>query len=200
MCAIIGFVGEPSAAAIATLHKLFIESKIRGMHAYGYAARLDTGDTVCEKSNQLLPLLKTMPKNLRALIGHCRYSTSGDYKNHQNNQPLKHDDEYLAFNGVIDMRTKVEMEKAYGIRMASDNDGEIMLQAADRLALLKQDVTFSGVVLKSNSVQFFRNEGRPGYKATRFGCVYVASTADILRRCLLDPQPLSPHEVHEWIA
>jgi glutamine phosphoribosylpyrophosphate amidotransferase len=200
MCAIIGFIGEPSPQAIATLHLLFIESKIRGMHAYGYAARLQTGETVCEKSNQLLPLLKTMPKNPSLLIGHCRYSTSGDYKNHQNNQPLQHGQEYLAFNGVIDMRTKAEMEKAHGIKMTSENDGEIMLQAVDRLALLKQDITFSGVVLKTNSVQFFRNEGRPGYKATRHGCVYIASTANILRCCLLDPQPLAPHEVHEWTA
>ena len=200
MCAIIGFIGEPTPPALATLHTLFIESKIRGMHAYGYAARLDTGETVWQKSNQLLPLLEAMPKNPKMLIGHCRYSTSGDYKNHQNNQPLKHGDEYLAFNGVIDMRTKAEMQAAHKIKMESDNDGEIMLQAADRLALLKQDVTFSGLVLKTNSVVFFRNEGRPGYKARRYGCTFIGSTADILRRCLLDPQPLNPHETHEWTA
>ena len=193
MCAIIGFIcPEPSEQAFATLHRLFIESKIRGMHAYGYAAHLHSGETVCHKSNQLLPLLKTMPKFPRLLIGHCRYSTSGDYKNHLNNQPLRHGDEYLAFNGVIDMRTKPEMERAHRIKMESDNDGEIMLQAPDRLALLRDEITFSGLVLKTASVQFFRNEGRPGYKATRFGCTYVASTADILKRCLLEPVPLDP--------
>ena len=199
MCAIVGFVGpSPSEQAFAVLHRLFIESKIRGMHAYGYAAHLHSGATEVNKSNQLMPLLKNMTKFPKLLIGHCRYSTSGDYKTPANNQPLSYNDEFLAFNGVIDMRTKPEMEAAYKIKMESDNDGEIMLQSADRMTLLKSDITFSGLVLKKDSLQFFRNEGRPAYKASKHGCIYIASTADILRRCLLNPEPLNPFEVHEW--
>jgi glutamine phosphoribosylpyrophosphate amidotransferase len=199
LCAIIGFISkEPSEPAFATLHRLFIESKIRGMHAYGYAAHLHSGETVLNKSNQLMPLLKSMAKFPKLLIGHCRYSTSGDYKTEINNQPLSYEGEYLAFNGVIDMRTKAEMEIAYKIKMESDNDGEIMLQTADRMALLKSNITYSGVVLKKNSLQFFKNDGRPAYQATKYGCTYIASTADILRRCLLNPEPLNSHEVYEW--
>jgi glutamine phosphoribosylpyrophosphate amidotransferase len=197
MCAIIGFISDnPTAIAVETLKRVFIESKIRGMHAYGYAAIQD-GHLMEHKSNGLKSLLVTIEKPTR-LIGHCRYSTSGDYKDMNNNQPLRFGEEYLVFNGVIDMRTKVEMEAAYGIKMNSDNDGEIMLQTPNRTGLLKSGITFSGLTLNSHALAFFRNEGRPGYKATRHGATYIASTADILRRCLLEPEPLNPHEVYEW--
>lgn len=197
MCAIIGFISDnPSQQAVDTLKKVFIESKIRGMHAYGYAA-IQRGTLMEHKSNGLKSLLPTIEKPTR-LIGHCRYSTSGDYKDMNNNQPLRYGDEYLVFNGVIDMRTKAEMEAAYGIKMNSDNDGEIMLQTPNRTGLLKSGITFSGLTLNSHALAFFRNEARPGYKATRFGATYIASTADILRRCLLEPEPLNPHEVYEW--
>lgn len=197
MCAIIGFISDnPTAIAVETLKKVFIESKIRGMHAYGYAAIQD-GHLMEAKSNGLKSLLVSIDNPTR-LIGHCRYSTSGDYKNMNNNQPLRFGDEYMVFNGVIDMRTKQEMERAYSISMSSDNDGEIMLQAKDRLAMLRSEITFSGLTLNSHSLAFFRNEGRPGYKATRHGATYIASTADILRRCLLDPEPLNPYEAHVW--
>jgi len=197
MCAIIGFISDnPTAIAVETLKKVFIESKIRGMHAYGYAAIQD-GHLMEAKSNGLKSLLVSIDNPTR-LIGHCRYSTSGDYKNMNNNQPLRFGDEYMVFNGVIDMRTKQEMERAYSISMASDNDGEIMLQAKDRLAMLRSEITFSGLTLNSHALAFFRNEGRPGYKATRHGATYIASTADILRRCLLEPEPLDPYEAHVW--
>jgi glutamine phosphoribosylpyrophosphate amidotransferase len=199
MCAVVGFIcPEPNISALHTLNQLFIESRIRGMHAYGYAAVQD-GVIVEQKSNTLKPLLMSI-KTPTMLIGHCRYSTSGDYKNHLNNQPLRHEDEWLVFNGVIDMRTKAEMERAHGIEMKSENDGEIMLQSKNRTAMLKSGITFSGLTLNSHRVAFFRNEGRPGYKATRFGATFIGSTADILRRCLLNPEPLDPYEVHEWTA
>lgn len=197
MCAIIGFISDnPTQQAVDTLKKVFIESKIRGMHAYGYAAIQD-GHLMEAKSNGLKSLLVSI-NNPTRLIGHCRYSTSGDYKDMNNNQPLRYGEEYLVFNGVIDMRTKAEIEAAYNIKMNSDNDGEIMLQAPNRRQLLGSGITFSGLTLNSHALAFFRNEGRPGYKATRFGATYIASTADILRRCLLEPEPLNPHEVYEW--
>lgn len=199
MCAVLGFIcAEPNLQAINTLKRLFLESKIRGMHAYGFAA-VQNGSIVEHKSNTLKPLLENIDKPTM-LIGHCRYSTSGDYKNHANNQPLRHQNEWLVFNGVIDMRTKAQMEQAHGIKMQSENDGEIMLQAKNREMMLKSGITFSGLTLESSRLAFFRNEGRPGYKATRYGATFIGSTADILRRCLLNPEPLEPYKVYEWTA
>ena len=57
MCAIIGLISDnPTAIAVETLKKVFIESKIRGMHAYGYAAVQD-GVLMEHKSNGLIGFL-----------------------------------------------------------------------------------------------------------------------------------------------
>jgi len=196
MCAIVGFISEnPTQEAIDTLKRLFIESKIRGMHAYGFAAVEDK--PVVEKSNTLKPLLDKI-HHPKALIGHCRYSTSGDYLDMKNNQPLSYNDEYLVFNGVIDMGTKAEMEKRHGIEMSCENDGEIMLHKADRNAFLHEKISFAGLTLSKDKITFLRNENRPAYMAKKFNSVFIASTADILKRCLLNPEPLDPYKVYEW--
>lgn len=196
MCAIVGFISKnPSAEAILTLKRLFIESKIRGMHAYGYAAI--EGKPQLQKSNQLKPLLDSIGKPT-ALIGHCRYSTSGDYMDMNNNQPIAHGSEYLAFNGVIDMRTKPEMEKAYGITMSCDNDGEIMLQTKNRLGLLGMNISFAGLFLDGKQVTFMRNLNRPAYIAHKHDAVYIGSTADIMKRAMLNPEPLEAYKEYTW--
>ncbi len=196
MCAIVGFISKnPNANSIMTLKRLFFESKIRGMHAYGYTALGKTLKT--KKSHSLKELIESIDKP-NILIGHCRYSTSGDYLNHNNNQPLSFQNEHLVFNGVIDMRTKPEMEKAYGIKMNSDNDGEIMLQSPDRLGLLQSHISFAGILLKDKKMTVMRNANRPAYMAVKHDAVYIGSTADILRRALLDPQPLEPNKEYEW--
>lgn len=196
MCAIVGFISKnPSSEAILTLKRLFIESKIRGMHAYGYASI--EGKPQLQKSNQLKPLLESIKKPT-ALIGHCRYSTSGDYLDMNNNQPLQHGSEYLAFNGVIDMRTKPEMEKAYNITMSCDNDGEIMLQDHERLAMLDKNISFAGLFLDDKQLTFMRNLNRPAYIAHKHDSVYIGSTADIMKRAMLNPEPLEPFKEYIW--
>lgn len=193
MCAIIGFLSKnPNQEAIQTLKKLFVESKIRGMHAYGYATPQKTN-----KSHSLKTLIESIDKP-NILIGHCRYSTSGDYLDHNNNQPLKYLDESMVFNGVIDMRTKPEMEKAYQIQMTSDNDGEIMLQNNNRQQLLQSHISFAGLFLKGNKMIAMRNGNRPAYWAQKYDSIYVGSTADIMRRALLKPEPLEINKEYEW--
>jgi len=195
MCAIIGFISKnPGVEAINTLKKLFIESRIRGKHAYGFTTGQQT-----VKVHNLKTLLDAI-NSPNVLIGHCRYSTSGDYKNHMNNQPLNFNDEHMVFNGTIDMGTKPEMEKKYGIEMKSDNDGEIMLQSQSRPELLRGNITFAGLFLKDQTVYAVRNKHRPAYWAEKHGAVYIASTADIMKRCLLRPTALNPHELYQWTA
>lgn len=196
MCAILGFISpNPTPEAVNTLKRLFIESKVRGMHAYGFSALDD--QPVTEKSNLLKPLLDKIRKP-KALIGHCRYSTSGDYLDMKNNQPLQYGDESLVFNGVIDMGTKAEMEARHQIKMNCENDGEIMLQSSDREGLLATNISFAGLTLSKDKITFMRNENRPAYMAKKHGAIYIGSTADILRRCLLNPEPLEPFKVYEW--
>lgn len=198
MCAIVGFLSpKPTVEAINTLRKVFIESKIRGMHAYGFTSNqnklLHT-----YKSNQLRPVLEAiqMPN---ALIGHCRYSTSGDYLDMKNNQPLQYESEHLVFNGVIDMRTKAEMEQAYKIQMSCENDGEIMLQTSDRLSFLKTNISFAGLFLTTDFMTVMRNTNRPAYMGFKHESIYIASTADILKRAwIANPVEIEPYKEHIW--
>lgn len=198
MCAIVGFLSKnPNKDAIETLKRVFIESKIRGMHSYGFASVQD-GLMNSYKNTALLPVLNEiqMPN---ALIGHCRYSTSGDYLQMANNQPLKHNDEYLVFNGVIDMRTKAQMEKAYNITMSCENDGEIMLQSQQRIELLRRNISFAGLFLTQTSMTFMRNPARPAYIGMKHDALYIASTADILKRSLIgNYAELEPYKEHTW--
>ena len=198
MCAIVGFMSKkPTLEAIETLKRVFIESKIRGMHSYGFAS-VHKGLLDSFKANTLLPVLQEIQMPT-ALIGHCRYSTSGDYTVMANNQPLVHNGEYLVFNGVIDMRTKSEMEKAYGITMTCENDGEIMLQSQDRLGLLRRNISFAGLFLNKDSITFMRNPARPAYIGYKHDSLYIASTKDILKRALIaDAQELDPYKEHIW--
>lgn len=198
MCAIVGFLSpSPTDEAINTLRKLFIESKVRGMHAYGFTSVQD-GLIHTYKNTMLRPVIEAIQKP-QALIGHCRYSTSGDYTVIENNQPLQHNGEHLVFNGVIDMRTKPEMELAYGIQMSCDNDGEIMLQSTDRLALVKTNISFAGIFLTNKTMTFIRNANRPAYMGFKHGATYIASTADILKRSLIsDCVELDPYKEYTW--
>lgn len=198
MCAIVGFISKnPNEKALITLKRLFIESKIRGMHAYGYAA-LQDGFVYNNKGNLLKPVLDSI-KQPNALIGHCRYSTSGDYKDMNNNQPIRHKEDYMVFNGVIDMRTKAEMEQAYQIKMNCDNDGEIMLQTENRLGFLQKDVSFAGIFLSGNKISLMRNENRPAYIGFKHDSVYIGSTKDIMQRALISEiEAVEPYKEYQW--
>ena len=198
MCAIVGFISKnPNEKALITLKRLFIESKIRGMHAYGYAATQGKSQ-YSNKGNLLKPVLDSI-KQPNALIGHCRYSTSGDYKDMNNNQPIRYKEEYMVFNGVIDMRTKAEMEQAYKITMNCDNDGEIMLQTKNKLDFLQKDVSFAGIFLSGNTIRLMRNRNRPAYIGFKHDSVYIGSTKDIMQRALIsEVEEADPFKEYQW--
>ena len=71
-----------------------------------------------------------MKKNLICLLRIFRYSTSGDYKVMDNNQPLQQNNVCMAFNGVLSQKTKEEIEEEYQIVLENDNDGYLLMQKA----------------------------------------------------------------------
>ena len=124
--------------------------------------------------------------NTTMLIGHNRYSTSGDWKNENNNQPLELNRMFLVFNGVIDMGTKKEMEKKHNIKMKTNNDGEIFLHYLDKMEPLKivdkLKCSFAGLFIKDNEIYCLRNNHRPLWRVVINKSVFVASTKDIFKR------------------
>ena len=180
---------------------LIKQSRIRGTHAYGLA-HWDHSLHV-EKAHRIEDI--TIPR-ANKIIYHNRYSTSGDYHNHENNQPIRVGSCALVFNGVLDMRTKKEIESDLGITMETENDGEILIQlcgsdpAAMQAYIAQTKGSFAGLMLtEENKMYALRNENRPLWRLEHQGAVFYASTKDIFKRvdAALDPQPLAPNQIYE---
>ena len=78
MCGIVGFsCQKPDTEKIELLQELIIQSKIRGLHSFGYSY-LDN-DIKTKKRYEIKNI--NLPLSNK-IIYHNRYSTSGGYENH----------------------------------------------------------------------------------------------------------------------
>lgn len=195
MCSVVAFSGKNKTRLLPLLK----ESIIRGMHAYGVAYYTDTESVVGKsikttKSHDLDEVIAVAYEDkLSPLIFHARYSTSGDWRDHTNNQPLQRNDCALAFNGTLDMGTKEEMENRHGVKLQTSNDGELALLALDAGKLetfvAQTRGSFAGVILYEGRVWGLRNERRPLWVVRGDDYAYFVSTSDIARRAgLTDPK------------
>lgn len=195
MCAVIGFVGKGGRSASEKLQALFEQSRIRGLHAFGVATPATCRRFLdFESASKFLRGVASKPKPLR-LIAHCRYSTSGDWREQENNQPLSIGGATLAFNGVIHMGTAAQWGKLYGFKAATDNDGEIFLRKVlngeDWARWVREGpFSFAGLMLHRGNVIALRNNRRPlWYLKERRNC-FIASTRDIFRRAGCGDSPI----------
>lgn len=204
MCGVIGYVPlvDGSASGIAAqFERLFSESAVRGLHSFGLAQpgravvrALTLGDVVREFDARL------------PAIAHARYSTSGDWRDPQNNQPIVVGDLALAFNGVIHMGTKEEFERDFDVRCASYNDGEVFLRCLERgetpeMFLSRLTGSFAGAWLGRGRLRAARNERRPLWRCDMVDAVWYASTLDIFRRAgfpTATARPLQAGVVEVW--
>ena len=103
MCGVVGAILiEPSKEDLLMLHRVFLESKIRGMHATGISY-VKNNKVITEKlpvpANEFpFKFAEYVNENGNLyLVGHCRYSTS----DLEFNQPIATDDRSVVHNGVI---------------------------------------------------------------------------------------------------
>lgn len=229
MCSVIGYwpptaplTPSHRAEIAAAFYRLFMESRLRGRHAYGIA-----NPRCLEKSADPQDVVELFDPT-QPTIAHCRYSTSGDFKNRANNQPLtlytNHEKHVgglmqLAFNGVIDMGTREEMSERHGVELAAENDGEILLRKMQheyRLGLddllgemshsrvaqwvrqwlldrTGEHVTFAGVWLVGDHLFAARNHRRPLWTVEYLGATWYFSTRNIGARArVCDREDASP--------
>lgn len=187
MCGVIGYAcDDPQPHHAESLRSLFCESRVRGLHAFGFSA-WDGEQVVTERFLGLKECLASIPRGATRLIGHCRYSTSGDYQTVANNQPLQIADAAMAFNGVISMATKQEYERQHGREYATENDGEIFLDKFVRNDgwlefVARGRFSFAGLTLQRGRLTALRNKSRPLFRVDLGSATFFASTADIFRR------------------
>lgn len=195
MCSIIGYKGKYDEEL---LDKIFQYSRIRGLHSFGYS--FYNPELTTKKFLDYTSFLSSIHNDRPNLfIAHFRYSTSGDYLDQNNNQPLQLKETSIAFNGVISQGTKEEMEETYNVELSGENDGYILLQKYKDIEFLNSNITYSMVGLNDKRLFALRNERRPlWYKDIEDG-VIVSSTSDILLRSgIEEPIEIKPIEEYVW--
>jgi len=197
MCSVIGaIIKEPRAEDFLMLHRVFLESKIRGMHATGISY-VKHGKIITEK----LPVPADefpfyFPSYVNEdgslyLIGHCRYSTS----DLEFNQPIANENLSVVHNGVITQELPEKWKELYGYDCETKNDTELILHTAeDCISPLVRwkDSSLAVVELHVDKViRFYRNGKRPLYLTNiSNGCI-ITSTADVPKRAEVPGFPIN---------
>lgn len=196
MCAIIGAViQKPTADDFEMLKRVFLEAKIRGLHATGisFLPRW-TKDIVTIK--EAIPADQFIEKHMHKdnltdfinddgnlyMIGHCRYSTSDlEY-----NQPISNKNTSVVHNGVITQELPEHWKELYGYDCETKNDTELLLHTIEEnVSPLERwkDASLSVCVLsRDKTLKVFRNGKRPQYLTSLSNGVIITSTSDIIER------------------
>ena len=198
MCAVIGTsLTNPSIEDLDMVRNLFLESRIRGLHATGlsYVKQgkvVTLREAVSAKHFSALPRLEEFINedgNLY-LIGHCRYSTSDlNY-----NQPIQiSDDLAIAHNGVVTQELPENWESMYGYKTQGKNDSELLnLTIQDSLdpLFVWKDSSLSVIELHADKrVKYYRNGKRPLYGTDTPNGYIITSTRDIAKRAGITYEP-----------
>lgn len=191
MCGLVGYMSHDGIIRHRDyVSDLFLESTIRGLHAFGVAHHTPTGIHTRKFHDKELCVDYIKRTPYTNIVTHARYSQSGDWRNHDNNHPVCVGGYYLVFNGVISMATKEEMEAEYGYILDTYNDGELfirhMMGGGDPVEFVTRVGSFAGLWYEPSSCSIYalRNEYRPLWYLLCDDAVYYASTKDIFIRAL----------------
>lgn len=195
MCAVIGaIIKNPSADDFSLIRRVFLESKIRGMHATGISV-LPHWSKEIQTFREPVPADKFVHlDNLEDyvaddgnlyLIGHCRYSTSDlEY-----NQPLYTVNKSIVHNGVITQELPHRWKELYGYDCITKNDSELVLHSEDPLAEFPNMSMGVCELSVDKTLTIYRSGKRPLYMTTLPNGVLVTSTKDIIKRADPSAEP-----------
>lgn len=201
MCAVIGVVlKNPTKSDFELLKRVFLESKIRGLHATGISFLPQWSDKI-ETIKQPIPADRFVEQHLHNdnlsnmvnadgnlyLIGHCRYSTSDlEY-----NQPMNADHKSIVHNGVITQELPENWKDKYGYDCITKNDSELVLHSDNPLKEFSHMSMGVCELYDDRRLRFYRNGKRPIYFSTLPNGFVVTSTEDIAKRAGLElPAPV----------
>lgn len=197
MCAVIGAIfRNPSAEDYNLIRRVFLESKIRGLHATGMSVLPWWSDLLQTFIEPVSADKFTALDNLEDciandgnlyMIGHCRYSTS----DLQYNQPLYKVNKSIVHNGVITQELPEKWKDLYGYDCITKNDSELILHSEDPLREFS-NMSMGVCELNSNkTIRFYRSGKRPLYFCTLTNGIIITSTADIAKRVGIDSLAVS---------
>ena len=186
MCGVIGaLIQNPTAKDFESIRKVFLESKIRGMHATGLSYI---------KNNKIVTFKEAVPAdrfvhldNLEEmvnddgnlyLIGHCRYSTSDLLYN----QPIANEEHSVVHNGVITQELAENWDKLFNYKCETKNDSELVLHSGSPLEEYPDASMAVCELVVNKELLVYRNGKRPLYLTSLVNGVIITSTADIPKR------------------
>ena len=189
MCSVIGaLIQNPTPKDFETIRKVFLESKIRGLHATGMSIIFN---------NKIMTFKEAVPAdrfvhldNLEEminddgnlyLIGHCRYSTSDLLYN----QPIANEFTSIVHNGVISQHDPADWEVLHGYTCDGKNDTELLLRSLEHYTPLEhwKDASLGVCELRlDKTMRVYRNGKRPLYLTSLLNGVIITSTEDIPKR------------------
>ena len=193
MCAVIGaIIKDPRAEDFLMLQRVFLESKIRGLHATGIAYVKNNEIVIDKRPVPADDFPFNFPSYVNEdgslyLIGHCRYSTS----DLEFNQPIGRQDQAIVHNGVITQELPENWKEIYGYDCITRNDSELVLHSEDPLTEFP-DMSMGVCELHvDKKLRVYRNGKRPLYLTSiPSGCI-ITSTADIARRAEVGGSPVN---------
>jgi len=186
MCAVIGaLIQNPTTKDFETLRNIFLESKIRGMHATGLSYL--KGDKVITFKEPVpadrfvhLDNLEEMVNgdNILYLIGHCRYSTSDLLYN----QPIANEEHSIVHNGVITQELAENWDKIFNYKCETKNDSELVLHSGSPLEEYPDASMAVCELTNDKKLLAYRNGKRPLYLTSLTNGVIITSTENIAKR------------------
>jgi len=186
MCGVIGaLIQNPTAKDFEAIRNVFLESKIRGMHATGMSVIFN---------NKIMTFKEAVPAdrfvhldNLEEmvnddgnlyLIGHCRYSTSDLLYN----QPIANETHSIVHNGVITQELPEKWNEIFYYPCETKNDSELVLHSDNALGEYPDASMAVCELSVDKKLVVFRNGKRPLYLTSLANGVIITSTADIPKR------------------
>lgn len=201
MCAIIGAVlKDPRKEDLEIIRRVFLESRIRGMHATGISFLPHWSDKIIT-IKEAIPADKFVDKYMHIdnmkemingdgtlyLIGHCRYSTSDlSY-----NQPIANQTKSIVHNGVITQELPEKWSELYPYTFETKNDSELVLHSSDPLAEFPDASMAVCELYAERKLRFYRNGKRPLYLTSIECGSIITSTADVPERAEVAGFPIN---------
>lgn len=176
MCGIFGAIGKHIDKGI--LQELAAEARKRGPHAYGIS--MLTNDSICtqKSENEINPQKAFADIETTGIIGNCRLSTSGTYKDIANNQPMVLNDLAISHNGNV--KSYLQIADELGVQLSTQCDSEIICHLISRFGVketlkkLKKEMPMALLLLQNNKITAFR-KGQPLYVYHTGGGFYFCS-------------------------
>lgn len=196
MCAIIGVVlDNPSSDELESVKRVFLESRIRGMHATGISF-IKNGEvrTIKEAipadefiSSYMSDMEQFVEDGKLFMVGHCRYSTS----DLQYNQPIATQNVSVVHNGVITQELPEKWKDIYGYDTETHNDSELILHTIKEGKSPLEEWSDSSLAVielyEDYRMRFYRNGKRPMYLTNMPSGSIITSTRDVpLRAGIMD--------------